>query len=70
MSDAQTQTAIVTGGSRGLGLGIVEALIRNKMRVVVVARDAERLASVAKRTGAQTLVADVADDLCAGRVCA
>jgi NAD(P)-dependent dehydrogenase (short-subunit alcohol dehydrogenase family) len=34
----QSQTAIVTGGSRGLGCGIAEALAARKMRVVVLSR--------------------------------
>jgi NAD(P)-dependent dehydrogenase (short-subunit alcohol dehydrogenase family) len=33
--------AVVTGGSRGLGLGLVEALIAHGARVTVVARGAE-----------------------------
>ena len=32
---------IVTGGSRGLGRGIVEALVAEKARVLAVARDAD-----------------------------
>jgi len=34
----QSQTAIVTGGSRGLRRGIAEALAAIKMRVVVLSR--------------------------------
>jgi NAD(P)-dependent dehydrogenase (short-subunit alcohol dehydrogenase family) len=37
---------VVTGGSRGLGLGLVEAFVEHGAKVTVVARDADALASV------------------------
>ena len=39
--------AIVTGGSRGIGLGVSHALARGGARVAVVARDGERAAAAA-----------------------
>ena len=33
------KTIVVTGGSRGLGLGLVEALVDQGAKVTVVARD-------------------------------
>jgi NAD(P)-dependent dehydrogenase (short-subunit alcohol dehydrogenase family) len=44
MGSLDGQTAVVTGGSRGLGRGIVEALAGEGARVVAVARDAGHLA--------------------------
>lgn len=41
--------AIVTGASSGLGLHIADALLRQGYRVVMVARDADRLASARDR---------------------
>src|SRR5438093_1324698 len=64
----ESRTAVVTGGSRGFGRGVVEALIAKKMRVIAVARDAARLAVVAKETGAEPVVADAADELAAGKI--
>lgn len=62
MKQLDGKTAVVTGGSRGLGLGIVRALAAEGAVVWALARDAERLAHL-KRTvaGAHTLVADVTD---------
>ena len=37
------KNVVVTGGSRGLGLGLVEALVVHSARVTVVARDANAL---------------------------
>jgi NAD(P)-dependent dehydrogenase (short-subunit alcohol dehydrogenase family) len=56
------QKALVTGGSRGLGLAIVEALLAEKAVVTVVARDAARLAEVSKRLGVAVIQGDIADE--------
>ena len=42
---------LVTGGSRGLGLGLVEALVDQGAKVTVVARDQAALAAVEQRLG-------------------
>src|SRR5262245_60171935 len=64
----RTKTALVTGGSRGLGRGIVEALVARKMSVVAVARDAGRLAPLGRELGVHPLTADVSDEVAAGRI--
>src|ERR1700719_2615494 len=64
------KTAVVTGGSRGLGLGLVEALVAHGARVTVVARDADALASVRARLGVATIAADVTDEAAARRILA
>ena len=54
--------ALVTGGSRGLGLGIVQALAAEGAEVSALARNAERLDQLKQATpGVHTHVADVAD---------
>ena len=53
---------VVTGGSRGLGLGLVEAFVEHGAKVTVVARDADALASVRTRLGIATISADVTDE--------
>jgi NAD(P)-dependent dehydrogenase (short-subunit alcohol dehydrogenase family) len=62
METLEGQKVVVTGGSRGLGLGIVEAMVAQKAQVTVVARDPERLAEVAKRLGVKTVRGDVTDE--------
>ena len=59
---------LVTGGSRGLGLGLVEALVAHGARVTVVARDADALQSVRARLGVATISADVTDETAAHRI--
>ncbi len=61
MQSLVDRRVIVTGGSSGLGLGIVEALVARKARVTVVARDAARLAEVERRLGVATVAGDVTD---------
>jgi NAD(P)-dependent dehydrogenase (short-subunit alcohol dehydrogenase family) len=64
------KTVVVTGGSRGLGLGLVEALVAHGARVTVVARDADALESVRTRLGVATISADVTDETAAHRILA
>jgi NAD(P)-dependent dehydrogenase (short-subunit alcohol dehydrogenase family) len=68
LGDMETERAsiegrrfIVTGGSRGLGLGIVEALVERGGKVTVVARDAGRLAEVQKRLGVSVTAGEITD---------
>ncbi|ROO82729.1 3-oxoacyl-[acyl-carrier protein] reductase [Actinocorallia herbida] len=55
--------ALVTGGTRGIGLAIARALLREGARVSVCARDGERLAKAVAELGpgAHGTVADVTD---------
>ncbi|MES2530997.1 MAG: SDR family NAD(P)-dependent oxidoreductase, partial [Pseudomonadota bacterium] len=52
------KTALVCGASKGLGLGCAEALVREGVNVVIVARGAEVLAAAAARL--EALAANVA----------
>jgi NAD(P)-dependent dehydrogenase (short-subunit alcohol dehydrogenase family) len=58
--ELQDERVVVTGGSRGLGLGIVAALLARGAQVTVVARDPTRLADV-QRLGAAARPGDVTD---------
>ena len=64
------KNVVVTGGSRGLGLGLVEALVAHGASVTVVARDGDALASVRARLGVRTISADVTDETAAHRILA
>ena len=70
MDDRRDQTAVVTGGSRGLGRGIVEALAAAGMRVVAVARDPGALAALAREVKGrvETVTGDATDPVTAARV--
>jgi NAD(P)-dependent dehydrogenase (short-subunit alcohol dehydrogenase family) len=61
---------VVTGGSRGLGLGLVEALVDKGARVTVVARDQAAFAAVRQRLGVAGISADVTDEGAAQRILA
>jgi NAD(P)-dependent dehydrogenase (short-subunit alcohol dehydrogenase family) len=58
------QTALVTGGSRGIGLAVAVALAGEGARVALLGRDAHTLAVAAERVGPGTVVvpADTTDD--------
>jgi NAD(P)-dependent dehydrogenase (short-subunit alcohol dehydrogenase family) len=62
--------AVVTGGSRGLGLGIVEELVSRQASVWVVARDGGVLESVRARLGVKTISADITDPVSAKSILA
>jgi len=64
------KTIVVTGGSRGLGLGLVEALVDQGAKVIVVARDKAALAAVERRLGVAVISADVTDQGAAQRILA
>lgn len=64
------KTIVVTGGSRGLGLGLVEALVDKGAKVTVVARDHAALAAVEGRLGVAVIPADVTEEGAAHRILA
>jgi NAD(P)-dependent dehydrogenase (short-subunit alcohol dehydrogenase family) len=55
------RTALITGGSRGLGRALAGALVDRGWRVIIDGRDAQHLASAARQLGAEPIVGDVAD---------
>jgi NAD(P)-dependent dehydrogenase (short-subunit alcohol dehydrogenase family) len=70
MMSLKDKNVVVTGGSRGLGLGLVEALVAHGARVTVIARDSDALAAVGTRLGVATIAADVTDETAAHRILA
>jgi NADP-dependent 3-hydroxy acid dehydrogenase YdfG len=55
------RTAVVTGGSRGIGRAVAESLTAAGARVTLLARDAESLERVAGELGARAIPCDVAN---------
>jgi NAD(P)-dependent dehydrogenase (short-subunit alcohol dehydrogenase family) len=61
MTTPARRTVIVTGASKGFGLGIAEAFVRAGDRVWITGRDAASLERAAAGIGARPFCADVAD---------
>ncbi len=61
MTYSDYRTALVTGASTGMGEAIATMLRERGIEVHAVARDAERLASLAERTGAIPHTVDLTD---------
>src|SRR5437870_7288017 len=67
--DLTGKVAIVTGGNGGIGLGIAEGLAQAGAKIAIIARNAEKSKSAAKRLLEQTgsdpliLAADVANSV-------
>lgn len=59
MGRFEDRVVVVAGGSSGFGLHIARAFLAEGARVVVAARDAERLTDVADEIGATPIVCDI-----------
>jgi NADP-dependent 3-hydroxy acid dehydrogenase YdfG len=57
--ELEASTAVVTGGSRGIGAAVVRALAERGAHVFAVARGANELRRVAAGAGAEAVIADV-----------
>ncbi len=53
------RTALVLGGSSGLGKAVAQVLIAEGARVAICARDSQRLTAAAAQLGAEALAADL-----------
>src|SRR5438552_459833 len=68
MQTLEQRRVLITGGSRGLGLGVVEALVAHQANVTVVARDSARLTELKARLGVSIIPGDATDPVFADSV--
>lgn len=66
--DIRGKRVVVTGGSRGLGLGVVESLVERGAVVTAVARGPADLQAAERRLSIAVRVADINDPSAAGRI--
>jgi NAD(P)-dependent dehydrogenase (short-subunit alcohol dehydrogenase family) len=62
------RSAVVVGGSRGFGRGVVESLIASGMTVTAVARNGRDLEELARKTSAKVIVADATSEQASERI--
>lgn len=65
---SEAKVAIITGGASGIGLTVARQLAGNGIRVVIVDRNAEACAAVAKHPNLNVVPADVTDPESVDRV--
>lgn len=63
-------TAVVTGGSRGIGRAVARALTAAGVRTIIIARDTAVLEAAAKEIGAEHIAGDLSDPDAATRIAA
>ena len=63
MSRSTERTALITGGSRGLGLTLARGLATRRWNLIITARDGERLRAVRDELAQITHVAAIAGDV-------
>jgi NAD(P)-dependent dehydrogenase (short-subunit alcohol dehydrogenase family) len=68
MKTLEQRRVLITGGSRGLGLGVVEALVARQAKVTVIARDSARLTDLKARLGVSIIPGDATDPMLAESV--
>ncbi len=68
MQTLEQRRVLIAGGSRGLGLGVVEALVARHANVTVVARDSARLTELKARLGVSIIPGDATDPMLAESV--
>ncbi len=61
--DLTNKVAYITGGSKGIGLGVAEALLKKKMRVVISGRDKETLEVAKDHLGNSSSVLTIQSDV-------
>jgi NAD(P)-dependent dehydrogenase (short-subunit alcohol dehydrogenase family) len=61
MQTLKGHRVLITGGSRGLGLGVVEAMVAQDADITVIARDSARLTALEARFGVSIIPGDATD---------
>ena len=60
MRNIDNQTALITGGSKGIGYGIAEAMLAKGMKVAITSRSLEAGPTSCKSTRSNELWPDIA----------
>ena len=63
MNDIQGKVALITGGTKGIGYGIAQALLAQGLRVAITGRSQESAAQAAKELGNNDEVLAIASDV-------